>query len=511
MATETLTLQMLTGRRRAFAGASSVGLLSLILAFQVGLSWILLHNTAFSDEALYIFAGRQIWSHWVTGAPLLDDFSFYMSGNPYVYPVLAGPLDQLGGVELVRALSTLLMLIVTACGYYATAMLFDRKAALLAAVFFAVQGPVLFLSRLATYDPLCLCALAVSVALLVYVGETRRAWFALGIGPLLVLAFFSKYLAVVYVPSVLLLLFLWILRRWGWREAAKGAAIGVGSLAVFGALAALAVAIWDPTMVHGLTASTTNRIVVSTYPRSHLVDHGLQLVGVSFAAAIVGCMLIVRKANITSAVICVLFLFTAFLVPAYHLYKAEPTSFDKHFAYSMFFAMPMAGYLLATLAVRRKSWEPNGYWLSSIAIALMLLSIGIRNAQYMYSTWPASNTLTYMLRTQVRPASGRYMAESRDVVRYYLQDVTSTWQWTGPYFFQYTDAQGHFYTGQEAYVHAIDDGYFDVVELDYQGGALPVDLVIAKALESSHRYDLIASIPNSDAYGTGYYFIYRKK
>lgn len=511
MATEPPTLHTLMARGRALAGTPSVGLLSLILAFQVGLSWMLLRNTAFQDEALYVFAGRQIWSHWVHGVPLLDDFSFYMSGNPYVYPVLAGPLDRVGGVELVRALSTLLMLIVTVCGYYVTRSLFDRKAALLAAVFFAVQGPVLFLSRLATYDPLCLCALALAVALLVYVGESRRVWFALGLGPLLVLAFFSKYLAVVYVPSVLLLLFLWTLHRWGWREAAKGVAIGVGSLVVVGALTALVVAKWDPTMMHGLTASTTNRVVESTYPRSQLVVHGLQLVGVSFAAAIIGFMLAVRKSNRMSAVICLILLGASFLVPAYHLYKAEPTSFDKHFAYSMFFAMPLAGYLLATLAGRRKSWEPNGYWLSSIAIVLMLLSIGIRNAQYMYSTWPASDNVTYVMRTQVRPASGRYMAESRDVVRYYLQDVTYTWQWTGPYFFQYTDAQGHYYAGQEAYVHAIDDGYFDVVELDYQSGALPLDLLIAKTIESSHRYDLIASIPNSDVYGTGYYFIYRKK
>lgn len=511
MATETLTWQIITARRRVLAGSSSIGLLSLILTLQVMLSWTLLHNTAFQDEALYIYIGRQIWSHWVHGAPIYDNFSFYISGYPYVYPVLAGPLDRLGGVELVRALSTLLMLGVTMCGYYVTKTLFDRKAALLAAVFFAVQGPVLFLGRLATYDPLCLCILALSVALMAYVGETRRHWLALGMGPLLVLAFFSKYLAIVYIPPLLLLLFLCAFRRWGWREAARCVAIGAGSFLVVGALAAFAVEIWDQAMIHGLFSSTTNRVVASTYPRTQMLARGLQLASASFVVAIIGFVLIVRQSNLRVAAISLTLLGMACITPAYHLYKAEPTSFDKHFAYGMFFLMPMAGYLLATLATRRKSWEPNGYWLSSIAIVLILLSIGIRNAQYMYSTWPTSNGLTYVLRTQVRLASGRYMAESRDVVRYYLQDVTYTWQWTGPDFFQYTDTKGHYYVGQEAYVHAIDDGYFNLVEIDYQGDQVPLDLLIVKAIESSHRYDLIASIPNSDAFGTGYYFVYRKK
>ena len=38
--------------------------LPLILAFQALLSWALLQNTAFQDEALYIYAGGQIWQHW---------------------------------------------------------------------------------------------------------------------------------------------------------------------------------------------------------------------------------------------------------------------------------------------------------------------------------------------------------------------------------------------------------------------------------------------------------------
>src|SRR5260370_27184330 len=130
--------------------------LPLILAFQALLSWTLLQNTIFQDEALYVYAGRQIWQYWLGGQPLMESYSYYFSGYPYVYPIIGGALDMLGGLELARSFSLVCMLIVTACGYYVTKKLFNQKSAVFAAIFLVCQGPVLFLSRLATYYALCL-------------------------------------------------------------------------------------------------------------------------------------------------------------------------------------------------------------------------------------------------------------------------------------------------------------------------------------------------------------------
>ncbi len=130
-------------------------LLPLILAFQALISWLLLQNTAFQDEALYVYAGGQVWRHWLSELPLLDPYNYYFSGYLYVYPIIGGALDKVGGLELVRSFSLVCMLIVTACGYYVTKQLFNQKSAVFAAIFLVCQGPVLFLSRLATYDALC--------------------------------------------------------------------------------------------------------------------------------------------------------------------------------------------------------------------------------------------------------------------------------------------------------------------------------------------------------------------
>ncbi len=479
--------------------------LPLILALQALLSWTLLQNTAFQDEGLYLYAGRQIWQYWLGGPPLLDNYSYYISGYPYIYPIIGGGLDMLGGLELARSFSLVCMLITTACGYYVTKQLFDQKSAVFAALFFVCQGPVLFLTRLATFDALCLCLVAVGTALAVNASLAQRPWQALGVGPFLVLAFFAKYAALLFIPAVLATLALCTLLKRGWISMLVRGTLGVLSLAVVGTLAAIVIIHFDPGMLHAIVATTTNRIVNVEYSRLELVRHVVQMAALSYTVGLAG-LVFARKKHL---LIALLLLGSALLVPAYHIYKAELISLDKHLGYSMFFVMPVAGYTLASLSGFRRAFSPGRYWLSGVAICLILFLVGTGEAQYMYFGWPSATDVTHVLKTQVRPAGGRYLAEQFEVLRYYLDDDTYTWQWTGPYFFAYTDKQGHYYLGDEAYVKAINDGYFDLIELNY-GNNIQTDILIAKAIEHSQKYDLIDKIPSRDSYGTGHFWIWRK-
>jgi 4-amino-4-deoxy-L-arabinose transferase-like glycosyltransferase len=480
--------------------------LPLILAFQALLSWTLLQNTAFQDEALYVYAGRQIWQHWLVGLPLLDNFSYYFSGYPYVYPVIGGALDMLGGLELVRSFSLACMLVATACGYYVTKQLFDQKSAVFAAIFFVCQGPVLFLSRLSTYDPLCLCLVAVGMALAVNASLARRPWRALGVGPFLVLAFGAKYAALLFIPSILATLALFSLLKRGWISMLVRGTLGVLSLAVVGTAAAIVVIHFDPSMLHALGATTTNRIVIEVYSRPGLAEHVVEMVGLSYAVGLAS-LVFARKKNL---LIALLFLGSALLVPAYHIYKAELISLDKHLGFSMLFLMPVAGYTLASLSGFRQVSSTGRYWLSGVAVCLVLFLVGIGEAQFMYSSWPPTTQLAYALNTQVRPASGRYLAEQFEVSRYNLRDDTYTWQWSGLDFFEYTDKQGHYYLGNDAYVKAINDGYFDLIQLNY-GYNIQTAILIAQTIQHSKKYDLIERIPYQDSYGTGYFWLWRKR
>ena len=480
--------------------------LPLILAFQAVLSWMLLQNTAFQDEGLYIYAGRQILQNWFWHQPLFDRYSFYFSGYPYVYPIIAGGLDMLGGLELVRSFSLICMLVVTACGYYVTSKLFNQKSAVFAALFFVCQGPVLFLSRLATYDPLCLCLLALGTALAVKASLAQRSWLALGLGPIIVLAFGAKYAALLFIPSVLTILALSTLLRRGWISMLVRAMLAVLSLAVTATLAAATVIHFDPAMLHALGATTTNRIVIEVYSRSGLTEHVIQMVGLSYLIGLLA-LVFARKKHL---LIVLLFLGSSLLVPGYHIYKAELISLDKHLGFSMFFIMPAAGYALASLSGFRRAFSPGRYWLAGVAICLVLFLIGTREALDMYSIWPPTNQLAYALNTQVRSGSGYYLAEQFEVSRYDLRNDTYTWQWTGLDFFEYKDKLGRYYAGNDAYVKAVNDGYFGLIQLNY-GYNLPTSLLIAKAIAQSKKYELIAKIPYHDYYGAGYFWIWRKR
>jgi hypothetical protein len=114
-----------------------------------------------------------------------------------------------------------------------------------------------------------------------------------------------------------------------------------------------------------------------------------------------------------------------------------------------------------------------------------------------------------VFKTQVRPASGRYLVEQFEVSRYYSQDDTYNWQWTGLDFFEYTDKQGRYYFGKEAYVKAVNDGYFDLIQLNY-GFDAQTAVIIQQAIKYSKKYVLIDKIPYQDSYGSGYFWIWRK-
>jgi hypothetical protein len=258
-------------------------------------------------------------------------------------------------------------------------------------------------------------------------------------------------------------------------------------------------------MLHAIGATTTDRIVIEVTPRPALAEHVVEMVGLSYVVGLAG-LFFARKKHL---LIALLFLGSALLVPTYHIYKAEVISLDKHLGFSMFFVMPVAGYALASLSGFRRTVLSGRYWLSGLAICLILFLVGTQEAQDMYSIWPPTTELAYAFNTQVRPANGRYLAEQFEVSRYNLGGDTYTWQWTGLDFFQYTDKQGHYYFGNEAYVKAINDGYFDLIQLNY-GNNIRLDILIAQAIEHSKKYDLMDKIPYRDYYGTGYFWIWRK-
>src|ERR1035438_23103 len=146
----------LTTRRRTRVNRL---LLLCVLILQAVLS-LRLHNTAFEDEALYVYSGQNELQHLLHGAALQGQYAAYFSGSPVLYPVAAGFLNGIGGLRAARMLSLAEMLSITVLLYALSRRLFNERIALCAAVLFSVCESAIFLGNFATYDATCLFLLA---------------------------------------------------------------------------------------------------------------------------------------------------------------------------------------------------------------------------------------------------------------------------------------------------------------------------------------------------------------
>ena len=198
-----------------------------VLAVQTALSLRLVSsNTAFQDEGLYLRAGHLEWARWLHGTPI-PDFPSYFSGAPVIYPPVAALADSIGGLAAARILSLCFMLGATTLLWAATARLYGRRAALLAAALFATLAGTQFLGAFATYDAMALFLLALAAWLGIRsAGCPFRARIALLIAAGLTLAVADavKYATALFTPVVLVVVALAVWQR---RGAAHGCRLGL--------------------------------------------------------------------------------------------------------------------------------------------------------------------------------------------------------------------------------------------------------------------------------------------
>ena len=256
----------------------------------------------------------------------------------------------------------------------------------------------------------------------------------------------------------------------------------------------------DKQVLTGLSFTTTNRAIGIHAMAIVVIAHIAVMEGIFFGLALLGLMLCGRQ-----RLTCGLLLFgTSLLVPLYHTYKGELISLDKHLAFSMFFLAPLAGFVIATLVGLLRKRSVRLFWCPALALCLLTLPMGLQQAQNLYGAWPSSAQLTTFLRPRVQPGVGRYLAEDFDVLRYNLKQETDIWQWTSLDYFVYTNSQNQNLSGEAAYKAAIQEGYFNLIELSY-GYATPLALQITQYLTASKHYDLLAKIPIRNSYGAGFF------
>jgi hypothetical protein len=262
----------------------------------------------------------------------------------------------------------------------------------------------------------------------------------------------------------------------------------------------------DKQVLTGLSVTTANRVSGIEIMPIMVIQHIAMMEGIFFGLGLVGLLLCGRQRLTTG-----LLLFgSALLVPLYHTYKGELISLDKHLAFSMFFLAPLAGFAIASFVGSLQKRSVRFSWFTALALCLLIFPLGIQQARTLYGVWPSSTQLTKFLRPRVQPGIGHYLAEDFDVLRYNLKNETDIWQWTGLDYFVYTDKQNQDLSGEAAYKGAIQEGYFDLIELSY-GYHTPLAMQITQDLNASKNYSLIARIPLHNSYGEGFFWVWGKR
>jgi len=482
-----------------------------ILILQAALS-LRLRNTAFEDEATYLYAGHMELQHLLHGAALQGSYSSYFSGAPVLYPVAAAFLDQIGGLALARALSLAEMLTVTTLLYMLTRRLFNERAALCAAALFAVTEATVFLGNFATYDATCLFLLALAAWITVRTAPSRRPLFLLAAVPA-ALAVAVKYAGLLFVPTIAVLPALA-----GWPE--RGRRVLWYPPAFAAAVAGLlyvALRLGGTAYATALGSTTTNR-AQGTVPAGTILRESLTWGGVLFLAAVIGTIAYVRRVRTEPdekiapaggrwrrAALGVTLTGTALLAPAYQAHLHTDISFLKHIGFGLFFAAPMAGFGLARIMgdyFRRP--------LVGIAVWTLALTLGAGQSSALYHVWPQSGPFVRTFSKYLKP-DARYLVEVPEVPIYYLMGNRDAQprQFTSTYDIAYTSARGRTLTGPAGFTAAVKSGYFQVIA--YSNTVTPAaDAVIAKALQASHSYRLASRVRLSDASGPVTYDIWVK-
>lgn len=472
-------------------------LLPAVLVVQTLLSARLIwSNTAFQDEALYLYAGHDEWSHWVYGAALPKLAGFF-SGAPVVYPPVAAWADAFAGLAGARLLSLCFMLVASTALHGVTRRVYGRRAAFFAVALFAGLGSVQFVGALATYDAMAMMLLAVGTWLGVRAAEARslpQAGLLLLSAAAICAADAAKYSAVLLDPVAIGVVVLLIWSRSGRDAACRAAALLCIPLAagLFAALELGGSAYW-----HGITSTTLARPSGATSPFVILyLSAGWD--GLLMALAVIGALFVFcTRRDRPTRVLALSFALAPFFAPMSQARMGVLTSLFKHVAFGSWFGAIIAGLALASLpravpTVKRRAAE-----CVSLAALVLCAVPGISLATGHYSHgWPNTTSYIQALRPIVANADGPVLLDEPSIAEYYLPRLV-TWQnaLNTDVFTYRVPRSGRPLTGAPALAAAIQAGYPAVIALVSGDTENRDDSAILDDIERFHTYKLAVGVP----------------
>ena len=441
-----------------------------ILVVQAALSLRLVwSNTAFVDEATYLYAGHQELHYLLTQGTLTVPgqngyYQTYFSGAPILYPILGAIADSIGGLAGARLLSLAFMLCATTLLYWTAARIYGRRAATAAVCAFAVLGPTQFLGAFATYDAMALFLMALAAFLVSKSAQENDNTFTLAFACLaMVFADATKYAVILFDPVIIGLAVLASVPGRTWPEARRQ---GYRALGYSATLGAILLAAGGQTYVTGLMSTTLARASDNSSAIVVFRDSWKWVGAVAVIGALGVIMHVLREGRArtrTSALLAGAVL----LVPLEQARIHTTTSLQKHVDFGAWFASIVVGYAIAKIIpVARKRAQFVLVAPVAAAVVAAATAITVPQATALYHDWNNSSSAVAALKPWARNVN--VLAEDYFIYSYYLGNEVKPQRWGNTWHLDYVDPQsGRLLTGPPAYRDAIEHHDFGTVVLNY--------------------------------------------
>lgn len=404
--------------RRAVAGPPWP--LLLVLAAQAWLSLRLLHlDTAFADEALYLWVGHQDWAHLLHGTPL-PPFATYLSGSPAVYPPVAALADSIGGLTGARVLSLCFMLGATALLWSAAARLYGRRAAFLATALWGLLGETIRLGAFATYDSMAcfLLTLAAWCAVRAACSNSRGALWAMGAAGALAAANSAKYATAIFDPTVIVLAAVTALTCAQSRKEATRLGAITGSYTAICLIVLLAIATArNQYYVTGLTATTLGRPAGGDSALTILSTFWPYMKVLGPVAAVTGLACLRLERRPYRRLLIFVLLVTGLIAPLNQLRIHTSTSLAKHEDFAAWFVALAVGYGLAAL-MRGTRVRKALVFVAALGAIGASTFIGWPTAVVGDQYWPNTTRVVSVVRPLLARTDGEILFQNASILDY---------------------------------------------------------------------------------------------
>jgi len=334
--------------------------------------WNLNYNSVFIDEAYHITMGHQLLrGEPCSGCP-------YATGSVSIHPVIAAYGDSIAGIYGARVVNIIFGLGLTVIIYLTARLLFGERLGLITAVLFLCSGQTLYLMKLATYDMIAAFFLGFAFLMIVAsekVGSGKYQNLALVMGTTaLFLACVTKYLVPVFIPFLLLYIFIK-------HGASKTVLYTIIPLAIF-TLLYISFAPYPPP---GELVNVVDQVRTDTHiPFRTLADWTFRWVAMAYLLAVFGLF---HEEKGKTALQLIIFSTPIIIV---HLVTQSEQSVNKNMIFSLVFLAPAAAlgvdYIGKLFSMRSSSRVVRGFF--TVAVLVIFWTYGLFNLRWLEKQYP---------------------------------------------------------------------------------------------------------------------------